>query len=251
MKSISIAFNTPAITIPLGYHHSVQGLIYTLLGRGSGEEAFHDEGFHFGQRQYKLFTFSSLRGGKITEDKRGIFFERTMYLDVRSVREDFCAALLTGLKAERDLALCGKPLTVRDVTASEPHISDNKLRIQMLSPLTLHKTDDDGKSDTINPLHDDFSTEMNNNFARKYHAFTGRKPESAISIRAKAVGMQDKYVTRYKKVPVAGGKDIYIVGWRGEYELRGIPEYLDFLYYCGLGARNSDGFGMFGLLNQN
>jgi CRISPR-associated endoribonuclease Cas6 len=92
---------------------------------------------------------------------------------------------------------------------------------------------------------------MNNNFTRKYHAFTGHQPESTISILARAVGIQDKYVTRYKKVPVAGGKDIYIIGWRGEYELRGYPEYLDFLYYCGLGARNSDGFGMFEMLNSN
>jgi CRISPR-associated endoribonuclease Cas6 len=244
MKSIAIAFNTPAITIPIGYHHGVQGLLYALLRKGGGE-VLHDESFSFGQRQYKLFTFSSLRGGKITSDKKGIYFERTMYLDVRSVRDDFCTALLAGLEAGDDLELCGKSLTMRDVKVSEPHISADRLRINMLSPLTLHRTDDDGKTETINPLHQEFSEAMNNNFSRKYYAFTGQKPETAISLRAVAVGMQDKYVTRFKRVQKAGGKDIYIIGWRGEYELRGTPEHLDFLYYCGLGARNSDGFGMF------
>ena len=57
--------------------------------------------------------------------------------------------------------------------------------------------------------------------------------------------MQDRYMTLYKKARLPEEKDIYLTGWRGEYELSGRAEYLNFLYYCGLGARNSDGFGLF------
>ena len=51
---------------------------------------------------------------------------------------------------------------------------------------------------------------------------------------------KDKYVTKYN--------DFYITGWQGIYELSGKREYLEFLYYVGIGERNSQGFGMFEII---
>jgi CRISPR-associated endoribonuclease Cas6 len=247
MKSISITFNTPPVTIPINYHHQLQGLLYSLLSR-SGGEALHNKSFDFGLRQYKLFTFSSLRGGKVTNTDQGnksLHFERNAYLDVRSVRPEFCDAMMSGLDSGRTLALFGKPFSVRYVKTSDAHITESRLQIKMLSPLTLHKTDDNGYADYLNPLDTLFAEEMNRNFARKFYAFSGQMPSADISIRAQSIGAKDKYLTLYKKAAKPEEKDLYITGWRGEYELSGRPEHLTFLYYCGLGARNSDGFGMF------
>lgn len=247
MKSISIAFNAPSITIPIGYHHQVQGLIYKLL-RCGGEEDLHDEGADFGLRQYKLFTFSSLRGGKIFPGSKSIRFEHTAYLDVRSVRTEFCDALIAGLESGCDMDLFGHPLSIQSVKSTQPVIADSRLRIKMLSPLTIHKTEEQGYTNYLTPLDLSFAEAMNANFARKYDAFTGQEPMSDIQIKVRAIGAQDRYLTRYKRGMTSKEKDIYITGWRGEYELRGAPEYLNFLYYCGLGARNSDGFGMFEII---
>ena len=244
MKNISIAFAAPSLTIPLGYHHQVQGLIYTLLRLGGGEEV-HDERPDFGHRQYKLFTFSSLRGGKVSADRRSLRFERTAYLDVRSVRTELCDALLKGLRSDAPLVLFGKPITVSSIKTSDAPILENSLRIKMLSPLTVHRTVGNGYTEYLNPLDSDFAEEINANFERKYYAFYGAEPSARIAIRAESVSARDKYLTLYKKAGNAGGRDLYISGWRGEYELRSSPEHLTFLYYCGLGARNSDGFGMF------
>ncbi|MDR0287012.1 MAG: hypothetical protein LBI03_04795, partial [Clostridiales bacterium] len=69
MKSISIAFSAPSITIPINYHHEVQSIIYRLLrGIKSEDVQLHSEGE--GLRQYKLFTFSSLRGRNTIKNKR-------------------------------------------------------------------------------------------------------------------------------------------------------------------------------------
>ena len=51
------------------------------------------------------------------------------------------------------------------------------------------------------------------------------------------VGRRDKYVTKYK--------GFYLSAWLGEYQLTGPRKNLDFLYQTGLGCRNSQGFGMF------
>jgi CRISPR/Cas system endoribonuclease Cas6 (RAMP superfamily) len=136
MKSISIVWNTPTITIPIGYHHQVQGLIYKLLQSGSNQN-LHDASIDFGMRQYKLFTFSSLRGGKIIPAAKSIHFEHTAYLDIRSNRTEFCDALLSGLHNKTDLTLCHQQLSVRTVKEANPMIIKDHINIKMLSPLTL------------------------------------------------------------------------------------------------------------------
>ena len=244
MKSISIAFNADSLTIPICYHHQVQGLIYSLLRQGSGE-ALHDDSLDFGLRQYKLFTFSSLRGGKIISKQKSLYFMRSAYLDVRSVRPEFCDALIAGLNSGHELSLYGQGITISSFSTQTTTLSENRLRLKMLSPLTIHRTDEDGHTCYLTPLDSDFADEISKNFIRKYYAFTGQEPSDSIGIRAISLGAKDKYVTLYKKALNLGEKDIYITGWRGEYELCGRPEYINFLYYCGLGARNSDGFGMF------
>lgn len=64
-------------------------------------------------------------------------------------------------------------------------------------------------------------------------------PEDRIILTPIDVNLKDKYVTKFK--------DTYITAWRGDYILEGSKEYINFLYYTGLGAKNSEGFGMFSI----
>ncbi|MCL2425311.1 MAG: CRISPR-associated endoribonuclease Cas6 [Oscillospiraceae bacterium] len=239
MKQLSIAFNAPNINIPINYHHEVQSLIYHLL-RDADDEVLHDHVTGVGMRQYKLFTFSSLRGRSSVRNKR-ITFDEIFYLDVRSVRDVLCDSLESALKKSSELQLCGQELTLHFVKSEERTIMENKLHIKMLSPLEVHTTDADNRTSYFTPLDQEFSKQINANFKRKWTAYTGNPPVGDIDILAINVSAKDKYVTSYK--------GIYINGWRGEYTLSGNPEYLNFLYHGGLGARNSDGFGMFEVIS--
>ena len=239
MKQISIAFSAPGLTIPFNYHHEVQSLLYHLL-RDDKEGQWHDNSLTYGaSRHYKLFTFSSLRGPKKIVNSR-LCFERLVYLDVRSVRDDFSEALLKALQQKPPLLLFGQPLTPDSVKTGGILITADDLQIKMLSPLTVHKTDETGKTYYYTPLDLEFSEKINENFRRKYTAFSGEEPSAGIKIIPGKISTGDKYVTTYK--------GIHITAWRGKYWLTGCAEYLNFLYYCGLGARNLDGFGMFEVL---
>ncbi|MDL2324177.1 CRISPR-associated endoribonuclease Cas6 [Ruminococcaceae bacterium OttesenSCG-928-A16] len=239
MKSIAITFRSNALTIPINYQHGVQSMLYSALQAAGGRgEEWHDGGFYYGLRRYKLFTFSSLRGKKIIANGK-ITFESLIYLDVRGVQGDFCDALLEALEKNPKLTLLGAPLSVLAVQCSTPQIQTGTVNIKMLSPVTVHKTENE-KTHYYTPLDTDFSEQVCENFRRKYTAFTGQEPADSIVLTPQRVGVKDKYVTTFKGT--------YITGWRGEYSLSGRPEYLTFLYYCGLGARNSDGFGMFEIL---
>jgi CRISPR-associated endoribonuclease Cas6 len=161
-----------------------------------------------------------------------------IFLDVRSIRENFCSSLLKALGSNIVLRLFNKPMVIHSVEWHDRTLATSTLNIKMLSPLTVHKTED-AKTYYYTPLDNDFAEAINQNFIRKYTAFAGEAPTNGIKISPIHVGARDKYVTTFKGT--------HITGWRGEYKLSGSPEYLNFLYYCGLGARNSNGFGMFEL----
>lgn len=176
------------------------------------------------------FFFSSLRGSKKIENGK-ITFNSLVYLDIRGVRDDFCDALAEAFDIQKNTKPLDSSFSIKSVTCSSPEIKSDALKIKMLSPLTIRKTED-GITYYYNPLDEDFSEQINNNFQRKYTAFTGQKPISSIRLVPLSVGSKDKYVTTFK--------GIHITAWRGEYNLYGNSEYLNFLYYCGLGARNSN-----------
>ena len=85
-----------------------------------------------------------------------------------------------------------------------------------------------------------FYQSINGNFFRKYQAYYGVPPISDIQMNLCDNKVPRKIVTKYK--------GIYITGWLGNYKISGERKYLDFLYQTGLGAKNSQGFGMFSIL---
>lgn len=78
------------------------------------------------------------------------------------------------------------------------------------------------------------------NFIRKYYAYTGIYVPDGIMMEPISFSEKDKHVTRYK--------GFYLSGWTGTYRISGERKYLNFLYQAGLGAKNSQGFGMFDVI---
>lgn len=160
---------------------------------------------------------------------------------MRSIEEHCLGLVETGLK-EYGIQLDGN--IYRDVTAEISHdiVGADDVFIRMESPICVYSTDRQTKHTTFfNPDEERFYEAVNSNFIRKYKAVFSRNPESGIQLEAAEIRMKDKYVTRYK--------GYYISGWKGKYRLSGQQEYLDFLYQVGLGGKNSQGFGMFSVVD--
>jgi CRISPR-associated endoribonuclease Cas6 len=238
MKSISITFKARGASFSLSYHHHIQGMIYKLLSSNSDYSDFlHEGGYENGGRSFKLFTFSSLRGPK-TIRKDYVYFPDFVFLDVRSVSDVFTDCLVAELNSRGQVEIMGNNLPVHDIRIAEPSIDEGRIPVSFLSPVTAHVTDaETNKTEFLTPFDPRFEKHIDMNFRRKYGAYYGQQPATGISLEAQTIRQRDKYVTWFK--------NDYIVAWRGEYELKGDPEHLTFLYYAGLGARNSAGFGMF------
>jgi CRISPR-associated endoribonuclease Cas6 len=129
---------------------------------------------------------------------------------------------------------------LEQVEREKLHLTASALTVRMDSPIAVHVTLPDGKTRPVNPLEEDFSRLVNENYHRKWSVIAGAPPEDDITLTARSVGMQDKVVTSVK--------GIWVTAWGGTYRLTGTPQALEFLYHTGLGSRNSMGFGLFNIL---
>ncbi|MCX8003289.1 MAG: CRISPR-associated endoribonuclease Cas6, partial [Anoxybacillus mongoliensis] len=102
----------------------------------------------------------------------------------------------------------------------------------------------DGKKKTqfFDPSDEVFPHLVERNFHNKYEAYYGIPPSDRLLIEPVDVRKNDRIVTSFK--------GFYITAWKGRYKLISSPEHLTFLYRVGIGGRNSQGFGMFRIVNR-
>ena len=236
MKQIRIRLSNEQITIPVNYRQTLQGLIYRLMSsdREYASE-MHDEGIT--ENGYKLFTFSGLYG-KSTYADRKLTFTGDMEFEVRSVDDHLIDAMISTIERKPYLLLGNEIMPVHSTTVSAKKIHAARLLIRSDTGITVHSTE--GKKTVYYaPDEEEFELMVLRNACVKYMEWNRTETVPVL-------GFHPVYVVERDKV-VATFKGTHITAWRGDYELEGSADVLNFLYYCGLGDRNSQGFGMFSL----
>lgn len=227
------------LELPIGYHQLMQGVIYNgLRGEAQYSEFIHDQGYSFGDRQFRLFTFSLLKGKyRIDKENRKIIFREKVSFEIRSPEVHLLRILKENFETKGirygNTSFKGVKVLLVDET-----IEAECLHIKMITPLVGYETGiSQNKTYYFSPDEEMFYESVQTNFLRKYYAYTGVKVMEVPELIQIKVTEKDKYVTKYK--------GIYITGWLGEYILKGRRKYLDFLYQTGMGSKNAQGFGMF------
>ena len=234
---LRLYFNFPTpLTLPLSYHHILQGFIYEILrSHPEYSEFLHDHGYMEENRPFRLFVFSLLEG-KYEIKAPKIIFSENITLELRSPMNAFCDIFYLSLMHRERYFLNKQEVFLTGCVSTKRTITEESVTVRTLSPICLNRTID-GKTLYLTPNDSDFSEYLNNNFLRKYQAATGTQPEGFISVEPVSVSDKDKYVTKFDN-------RIYVTAWKGLYRLHGSPENLTFLYDSGIGAKNSQGFGM-------
>ena len=231
------------LKLPINYHHILQSIIYASLDTDSAYgKLIHDRENRDENRAYKFFNFSLIKGKYQVSGKNIVFPERVHY-EIRSIYPEFIDMLAKNM--EKNGIRYGDKI-IKDVTLKKEDrtVEEKDITVRMLSPVTVHRTDMESKKTYFpSPEEELFKELVRDNFHRKYAAYSGSPPDSEIEIIPLKVNSRDKYVTNYK--------DFYISGWWGIYRLKGERKYLDFLYQTGLGNRNSQGFGMFEVMEED
>lgn len=232
------------LVLPLNYQYIIQSIIYRSIGdKPTYSEFVHNQGYSYMDRSYRLFVFDFLQGKyEIDNGNSKIQFRDRVSFSVRSPEVSFIRILKESLE-KNGINYLGQHYHNLELTLTDDTITTGAVMIKTRSPISVYSTNlETRKSYFYSPEESGFYELVNDNFIRKYLAYTGIIPSSQIVLLPNKISAKDKFVTKYK------GQ--YVSGWNGTYELRGEPKYLDFLYQAGLGSKNSQGFGMFDVVEK-
>ena len=241
---IKFVASTP-ILIPLHYNELIQGLIYHSLERSLATK-LHDSGFIYQKRNFKLFTFSRILGR--LQKKNGSFeINGSFQILISSPYEEMIESLAFHFLKKKEVKFGKASVEVEEIELFKTSQISTKLTIGMLSPLTVYSTFSDPekgkKTYYYNPSEARFAELVKTNLIKKYLAFYGKLPPSEeFTIRPLGIRKEHEKILFYK--------GFVIKGWMGKFELEGEPELLRFAYEAGLGAKTSQGFGMFKILKR-
>jgi CRISPR-associated endoribonuclease Cas6 len=228
------------LILPAHYNYILQGFIYRNLSKTIADK-IHSQGFAFEKRQFRLFTFSRLLGSFLRNHDT-ISYQGTISLWVASplteILESFASHLARKGKVKLGTSYCR--ITGIEVPFKEKY--DNSVTIKMLSSTTVYSTlltkDNKRKTYYYSPFEADFSRICHQNLLKKYQILHKETidPTLDFSIKPERVSKRNEHIIMYKGT--------VIKAWSGIYRLEGSPELIKVAFDCGLGAKNSQGFGM-------
>ena len=243
MKTLTIHFEAEEILrLPLAKFDLLQGVFYQLVRSGNSElaAALHDAA---GGRQFKRFCFTDLHGRGSVREKT-VSFSGPLSWEIRSMDDAVIDAIYEALCRNGRFEIHKTPCRVIFLReqSSRALFGAGIMLVSMDTPITVYETAEDGRRTFLAPTDEGFYTAVENNLRRKYQAIYGREPDSGIEFRRKPDADFRKCVTFYSGAPVTA--------YYGSFLLTAPGDVCDIAYYCGIGAKNSQGFGTIRFLKR-
>ena len=237
LKIVLHSQNKP-IKLPQHYNSVIQGFIYRNLDRALANR-LHNQGYKYEKRSFKLFTFSRI-SGKFTKEENTLFFKGGITFYISSPITDILESFALHLVKKKYTILNRQRVMLQSIEVLYPMEPEEENIIKTLSPITVYSTllKRDGKKKTYyyNPFEEEFSKLIRQNLLKKYQIIHGEKKDLPFSIEAEKVNKKNEHIVYFKET--------IIKAWSGIYRIKGAKELIKIGYEAGLGAKNSQGFGM-------
>jgi len=234
------ALSKKGFMLPRHHNYLVQAFIYRNLSRHIARFV-HDRGYRYEKRRFRLFTFSRIYGKFIQQEDMIVYPAKcSLWIasPITEILESFAASLARKGKFKLGSNFCS--VDSIEVPFSEKY--GEEIIIRVLSPITVYSTlltrDNKKKTYYYSPFEPDFSRLIKENLFKKYALLNHGETEEKLifSIEPKKVSKRNLHIIFYKKT--------VIKAWSGIYILRGSASLIRIAFDCGLGAKNSQGFGM-------
>ncbi len=252
---IKISFSgAPFLSLPIHYNHLVQAFIYNNLNKWLSE-FYHEKGWSYHKRRFKLFTFSRLMGKnyKVNREKGEIVFKGKVCLKIGALDNRFLESFALNLIRAGSFKLGRNLCQIESIEVEQPKEGEGKtFLVRAISPITVYSTlkTPEGKKKTYfyNPFEKEFETQIFENLKRKARAYLGE--ESQFPELNHQSALIKPYQVSNRNEVIVNFKNFWIKGWLGLYKLR-LPEpFFGIAYNSGLGSKNSQGFGMIEIIKE-
>jgi len=258
---LQLETETGLLKVPVHYNQLLQGLVYDHLSRSLADRV-HTQGFQHEKRQFRMFTFSRLVGRtRLRRNANGsndIEFAGPVSFWLASPETDILESFASHIVREGQVRLGDADCRVSAVEVPFAEIPGNQVTVRTLSPITVYSTllTADGRKKTYYyaPQEREFSEQIGANLVKKRAAMAAAYPgsgypgngypgtrepthqDTAVRLAPIRITSRDSHIIIYR--------GIVVKAWSGIYELKGPPDLLRLAFDCGLGAKNSQGFGM-------
>ena len=229
------------IRVPRANLHLFQSLLYAVL---PPERAsfLHDEGYSVDGRRIKLFAMSwPIAAGEPVFEERAIRFPLPVRLVVSSPVSGTLDGIAGGALDSGVLRIGNNSVRCGYVEAALQRVNGRSVTVRTLSPITCYsQTERNGCPFTVyhEPDQQEFEDSISNNLALKFRALYPDREPPGGKVRVTALGDVYERISRFKE-----NSKFPIKGWTGRFRLDGPRELLQVAVDCGLGAKNSAGWG--------
>ena len=234
MSSLRITvFAREQIILKRNYNNLLHGLLYSCFKERNPK--LHDEGFRDGPMAYRLFVFGPLIGKVSKVDRRRCCYEGPITFEFRSPVTSNVEILASELQNRGTVSIGRYNLPLINLERVDRLVYPYRVaRARTIQPIYV-----ESNQRGLSPRDPSWLEHIQSNAASKARAWGGL--DSTVSTDLQVKPLSDgvfQTVQIYKEE---------LSCWTGEFSIACDQQLMGFLYDCGLGAKNSVGFGMFEL----
>jgi CRISPR-associated endoribonuclease Cas6 len=233
---ISLTSNKSNYLIPYNYNHILSAIIYHKIADLDLAAKLHFS------RDFKFFTFSQIFTPQFKRIKQGIISkDGKLEFYISSPNDELIKSLVEGYLENSEVDFKGDKLWVEQIELlKKPDFSDVEvIKMRTLSPvMTRIKREINGKLKIwdLEPGDERFYEGIQKNLINKYTSFYGDYDgDRWVRIRP------DMNSARRRRINIKGN---YHRCFMMNFKMEADPRLIKFAYDCGLGEKNSMGFGM-------
>jgi len=220
--------------IPYNYNHLISAIIYRKI-----YDLDLAAKLHF-SKDYKFFTFSQIYVPQFKLTKNGVLSrDGKIEFYVSSPNDDLIRSLVEGHLENSEVDFKGDKLILEEIELLKKPIFSENMKMRTISPVMARiKREIDGKLKIwdLGPGDERFYESIQKNLINKYISFYGDfDGDRWIKIRP------DMKTAKRRRIEIKGN---YHRGYMMNFGIKADQRLLEFAYDCGLGEKNSMGFGM-------
>jgi CRISPR-associated endoribonuclease Cas6 len=220
--------------IPFNYNHILSAIIYRKIADLDLAAKLHFS------KDFKFFTFSQIYFSDWKRIKQGIISKDGKFsFYISSPNDNLIKSLVEGHLENTEVDFKGTKLLVEQIELLKKPKFKEKMKMRTMSPVSASiKREVDGKLKIwdLGPGDERFYESVQKNLVNKYVSFYGDFDGSKwVRLRP------DMKTAKRRRIEIKGD---FHRGYMMEFEMEADARLLEFAYDCGLGERNSMGFGM-------
>lgn len=252
---IGIKNNLVKALLPINYQYELSAWIYKVIESGNDKysEWLHENGFQNNNKQYRLFSFSNLKipRSKIIEDCLLIQSE-FIELEISFLPEKSTEEFVKGLFRKREFTLGNRDhkidFIVCDVRILPEPIFQQEMIYKSISPICVSKRREEKGSFYPEPADSCTEEAILTNLLSKYEAFYG--VPAKIDLLKCSFSPISPAKRKLITIKVGTPHQTRIPGYFYDFILNAPPELQRIAYHCGIGHKNSSGFGAITTKNE-